>query len=71
MIDIWGRSLSMLIKISTNGIAGTSAAGDVKKLIEDEISEMLNLASIDPHEIIVFQDLQGKLKLLMFPQMIF
>ena len=35
-----------------------------KKIIEDEIAETftLNLASVDPNEIVVFQDEQGKLK---------
>ena len=44
--------------------AKTSAGSieDVKKIIEDEIAETLNLASVDPNEIVVFQDRQGKLK---------
>jgi len=35
---------------------------DVKKIIEDEIAETLNLAGVEPGEIIVFQDRQGKFK---------
>ncbi len=35
---------------------------EVKKLIEDKIAETLNLSSVDPGEIVVFQDQQGKLK---------
>ena len=35
---------------------------DFKKIIEDEIAETLNLSSVDPNEIVVFQDRQGKLK---------
>ena len=58
MIDIWGRPLSASEKPTT----GTQTAEDVKKIIEDEIAETLNLTNVDPNEIVVFQDKQGKLK---------
>ena len=58
MIDIWGRPLSSAEKPTTK----TQGIEDVKKIIEDEIAETLNLASVDPGEIVIFQDRQGKLK---------
>jgi len=58
MIDIWGRSISALEKPTT----GTQTTDDIKKIIEDEIAETLNLASVNPGEIVIFQDRQGKLK---------
>jgi hypothetical protein len=58
MIDIWGRPLSALEKHAT----GTQTTDDVKKIIEDEIAETLNLASVDPGKIVIFGDKQGKLK---------
>ena len=58
MIDIWGRPLSGGGKPTTK----KKGIEDVKKIIEDEIAETLNLASVDPGEIVVFQDRQGKLK---------
>jgi hypothetical protein len=58
MIDIWGRPLSAAEKPTTE----TKGIEDVKKIIEDEIAETLNLSSVDPNEIVVFQDKQGKLK---------
>ena len=54
MIDIWGRPLKPK--------PDDTATGDVKKLIKDEIAETLNLVNVDPNEIVVFQDKQGKLK---------
>jgi hypothetical protein len=57
MVDIWGRSLSM-----TKPKTSEDSIKDVRKIIEDEIAETLNLASVDPGEIVVFQDRQGKLK---------
>ena len=53
MIDIWGRPISA---------GATNEPQDVKKIIEDEIAETLNLTSVDPNEIVVFQDRQGRLK---------
>ena len=38
------------------------ATMDVILCIEDDISELLNLANKNPNEIVVFQDKQGKLK---------
>ena len=58
MIDIWGRPLSMSKPAETSA----DSIKDVKKIIGDEIAETLNLASVDPGEIVVFQDRQGKLK---------
>jgi hypothetical protein len=56
MIDIWGRpSLPRSAPTKTSDT-------DIKKIIEDEIAETLNLTSVDPDEIVVFQDRQGKLK---------
>ena len=49
-------------KPTTETLANLDGIKDVKKIIEDEISDMLNLASVDPNEIVVFQDRQGKLK---------
>ena len=60
MIDIWGRPVSST-KPTTESRA-LDISKDVKKIIEDEIAEKLNLASVDPGEIVVFQDRQGKLK---------
>ena len=61
MIDFWGRPLSKAEKQSGETRA-LDSINDVKKIIEDEIAETLNLASVDPNEIVVFQDKQGKLK---------
>jgi hypothetical protein len=58
MIDIWGRPISSAEKPTTK----MQGLEDVKKIIEDEIAETLNLASVNPEEIVVFQDKQGKLK---------
>ena len=62
MIDIWGRPLSTLKKPDTGGVEILDKIKDVKKLIEDEIAETLSLASVDPGEIVIFGDRQGKLK---------
>ena len=56
MIDIWGRP-----SLPPSAPTKTSDT-DIKKLIEDEIAETLNLTSVDPNEIVVFQDRLGKLK---------
>jgi len=57
MIDIWGRPLS-----SAKPNTETQGIKDVKEIIEDEIAKTLNLVNVDPNEIVVFQDKQGKLK---------
>ena len=55
MIDIWGRPLS-------KSSLPTTSDSDIKKIIENEIAETLNLTSVDPNEIVIFQDKTGKLK---------
>ena len=59
MIDIWGRPI---LAAGRKEPTETPATDEIKKLIEDEIAETLNLTSVDPGEIVVFQDRQGKLK---------
>ncbi len=55
MANIWGSSKLKKEEKKTD-------TKEVKKLIEDKIAETLNLSSVDPGEIVVFQDQQGKLK---------
>ncbi len=55
MTNIWGSSKLKKEEKKTD-------TKEVKKLIEDKIAETLNLSSVDPGEIVVFQDQQGKLK---------
>jgi hypothetical protein len=56
MINIWG--LSKIKKESE----GAKTTDEIKKIIEDEIAETLNLSSVDPNEIVIFGDKQGKMK---------
>jgi len=55
MVDIWGR----------RDVTKKSEPVDenkIEKIIKDEIASTLNLASVDPNEVVVFENRQGKLK---------
>ena len=59
---IFGGVLFQCWKKPTAETSADSVKDVKKKIIEDEIAETLNLVSVDPEEIVVFQDRQGKLK---------
>ncbi len=56
MVDIWGRS---------SGTTKDKTSIDIKeiiKIVKDEISKTINLASVDKNEVVLFQGQHGKLK---------
>ncbi len=56
MVDIWGRlSGTTKDKISIN-------IKEIIKIVKDEISKTINLASVDKNEVALFQGQHGKLK---------
>ena len=71
MADIYGRSVSrwqpgvtfeMVKKLIRDGIAKISGA-EMKKTVNESITETLNLTEVEPDEIVVFAERQtGKLK---------
>ena len=49
MIDIWGRPILARIEPTE-----TPVTDDIKKQIEDESADTLNLIDVDPGEIVAF-----------------
>ncbi len=61
MVDIYGRSARSKARHS-DFIAGDLSKYATLDQVRNEIDDLLNITSVDPNEIVVFQDKQGRLK---------